>query len=135
MAGVYPVGQSACSFSLMRIHGVAIGGALLASPVCLSAQVLQVDPASVAARAVLSSAPSHVVPAQFQAAPDSLHRPRLSRGAATALGFVGGAAAGLVIAHIVNQSHVGEGQLENYFGIPLGLGVFTAATVFVAMGG
>jgi hypothetical protein len=39
-----------------------------------------------------------------------------------------------VIAHIVNESsETGEGKLENYIGIPLGLAVFAAATVLVAM--
>jgi hypothetical protein len=60
---------------------------------------------------------------------------RRSRLGAAALGFLAGAATGLVIAHIVNQNqNMGEGKLENYFGIPLALGVFTFATIFVAMG-
>lgn len=62
-------------------------------------------------------------------------QPRRSPGGTAALGFLAGAAAGLVIAHFVNEKQrTGEGKLENYLGIPLGLGVFTAATVFVAMG-
>ena len=40
-----------------------------------------------------------------------------------------------MIAHIVNErQRTGEGKLENYIGIPIGLGLFTAVTVFVAMG-
>ncbi|MBA3343855.1 MAG: hypothetical protein H0T44_00935 [Gemmatimonadales bacterium] len=54
---------------------------------------------------------------------------------ATVLAFFAGAGAGLVIAHIVNANQdTGEGKLENYLAIPLGLGGFTAMTVFVAMG-
>jgi hypothetical protein len=52
-----------------------------------------------------------------------------------ALGFLAGAAAGLVIAQVVNETQrTGEGKLENYIGIPLGLGLVTFFTVFVALG-
>jgi hypothetical protein len=52
-----------------------------------------------------------------------------------ALGFLAGAGAGLIIAHIVNQTQDrGEGKLETYIGLPLVLGLFTFATVFVALG-
>ena len=54
---------------------------------------------------------------------------------AAGLGFLAGAAAGLVVAYIVDQSRSsGDGRLENYLGIPLALGTVTFLTVFIAMG-
>jgi hypothetical protein len=69
------------------------------------------------------------------ARPDSLQH-RRSRFGSAALGFLVGAGVGLMIAHIVNENQrTGEGRLENYIGIPLGLGLFTFFTIFVAKGG
>ena len=65
---------------------------------------------------------------------DSVPRPHRSRGAATALGFLAGAAGGLVLAHVVNQRHQGDGRLETYLAVPPMLGLFAAATVFIATG-
>ena len=58
---------------------------------------------------------------------------RRSRLGTASLGFLAGAGAGLVLAYFVNRNKR-EGRLENYIGIPLFVGTFTFATVFVAMG-
>jgi hypothetical protein len=69
------------------------------------------------------------------AVPDSTVGSRRSRVGAAGLGFLAGAAAGLVVAYIVDQSRSsGDGRLENYLGIPLALGTVTFLTVFIAMG-
>lgn len=67
--------------------------------------------------------------------PDTTAEPRRSRAGAAGLGFLAGAAAGVVVAYFVDQSRSsGEGRLENYLGIPLALGTVTFMTVFIAMG-
>lgn len=110
-----------------------VGGSLLLGAVpSLAAQRIAVDSQTVTARfALMSPTPEAGLVHTLRMPADSAGRHHMSQGAATGLGFLAGAAAGLVIAHFVNQN-VSEGKLENYFGIPLALGVFTAATVFVA---
>jgi hypothetical protein len=116
----------------MRPSWLVIGGLLLGGPSSLAAQQLRLDPATVLARAALrSDLPEAVARAPMLITADTTVQPRRSRAEAAALGFLAGAAAGLVVAHVVNHNR-SEGRLENYIGIPLGLGVFAAATVLVA---
>jgi hypothetical protein len=110
-----------------------VGMFVLGHPGAAAGQNIGIDSANAAATAALrpnddSTAAGKEIPA------DSTLRRRTRVGTA-ALGFLAGAGAGLIIAHIVNQTQdPGEGKLENYFGIPFGLGLFTFATVFVALG-
>ena len=112
-----------------------MGGLLLGVAPTLIAQEIAVDSGSAVTRLGLTPLPEGAkVPPSPRISMDNA-APHRSRGGSAAIGFLAGAAAGLVIAHFVNENQrTGEGKLENYLGIPFGLGVFTAATVFVAMG-
>lgn len=105
---------------------------LLGLPGSLVGQSVAVDSATAATTASLRPDDDSLRVSQETPA-DSVLR-RRSRVGPAALGFLAGAGAGLIIAHIVNQSQDGEGKLENYIGIPLALGVFTFMTVLVALG-
>ena len=101
----------------------------------LAAQQIAVDRGSAIARFALKPRPPGAGVQSPRLSVADTARRGLSRGEATGLGFLAGAGVGLVIAHIVNErQRTGEGKLENYIGIPIGLGLFTAVTVFVAMG-
>jgi hypothetical protein len=110
-----------------------VGMFVLGHPGAAAGQNIGIDSANAAATAALrpnddSTAAGKEIPA------DSTLRRRTRVGTA-ALGFLAGAGAGLIIAHIVNQTQDrGEGKLETYIGLPLVLGLFTFATVFVALG-
>jgi hypothetical protein len=58
---------------------------------------------------------------------DSQPPRRFRRGA---IGFLLGASTGVAVAYLVNRGN-GEGRLENYFGIPLGLGIVGFVAGFV----
>ena len=104
---------------------------LLGSPASLLGQGTGVDSASAAATGSLRPTPDSTTPGQESR--DSTLR-RNSRLEPALLGFFAGAGAGLVIAHIVNQTQDrGEGKLENYLAFPPVLGLFTFATVFIAL--
>ena len=109
-------------------------GLLLGAGPSLAAQAISADRESAIARAALKpGTPTAVRAVRLSPVDTAGWNP--SRGEATALGFLAGAGVGLVIAHLVNENKkTGGGKLENYIGIPLGLGLLTAATVFVAMG-
>jgi hypothetical protein len=113
--------------------GLAIGMAT-----SLQAQGLRIDPGTVRSRAALRSAdlparPSR--PVALRIPSDTTARPHRSRLASVGLGFAAGAAAGLVVAYIVDRTQrTGDGRLENYLAIPLALGTATFMTVFVALG-
>jgi hypothetical protein len=84
------------------------------------------------AAATVGLRPTQAEEVDIRAVSDSATH-RRSRLGAAGLGFLAGAGAGLVLAYFVNRNK-GEGRLENYIGIPLVVGTFTFATVFVAMG-
>lgn len=106
---------------------------VLGYPAPLPAQEIGIDSASAAATAALR--PSQDSTESDQKIPADSTLQRRSRLGPAALGFLAGAGAGLIIAHIVNQTQDrGDGKLELYFGLPLALGLFTFATVFVALG-
>lgn len=106
---------------------------VLGHPGAVACQSIGIDSANAAATAALR--PNDDTTRMGKETPADSTLRRRSRVGTAALGFLAGAGAGLIIAHIVNQSQDhGEGRLENYFGIPFGLGLFTFATVFVALG-
>jgi hypothetical protein len=111
----------------------ALAMLVLGQPGTVAGQSIGIDSANAAATATLwpnddTTGMGKEIPA------DSTLRRRTRVGTA-ALGFLAGAGAGLIIAHIVNQTQDrGEGKLETYIGLPLVLGLFTFATVFVALG-
>lgn len=120
-----------CSATL-RICLVMAG--LLVASSRLDAQRLQVDSGAVFSPAWQSQGTTSQRVGAVKNGLDSVPK-RRSRLGTAALGFLGGAGVGLVIAHIVNNGkRTGEGKLENYIGIPLALGAFTFMTVYVALG-
>ena len=124
----------------MRRSWLLVTGLMVGVPPAVHGQQLRMSPSSAAVRASLR--PVHPVaqsalrltPSAVPV-PDSTLGPRRSRVGAAGLGFLAGAAAGVVVAYFVDQSRSsGEGRLENYLGIPLALGTVTFMTVFIAMG-
>jgi hypothetical protein len=119
---------------------ILLAGLALGAAPTVRAQGLRADSASAAARAALRPAE---LPAEIARRPGTadaavfdstagLHRNRVGT---AALGFVAGAAAGVVIAYLVDRGRSsGDGRLENYIAIPLALGTATFMTVFVALG-
>jgi hypothetical protein len=101
----------------------------------LFSQSITVDSASTAYRGRLRvPAPHPDSTAARSASPDTVGQQRSRLGPAV-LGFLAGAGAGFVIAHVINENQrTGEGRLENYIGIPLVLGLVTFFTVFIAKG-
>jgi hypothetical protein len=124
----------------MHSHWLLLTGLLLGTSVSLHAQGLRVNPTTAAARAALRPAdlPASTIPrfATARITPgDTIARPHRSRAGPSGLGFLAGAAAGLLVAYVVDQTKsTGEGRLENYIAIPLALGAVTFMTVFVALG-
>jgi ABC-type Fe3+ transport system permease subunit len=106
----------------------------------LHGQALRVEPSVAAARAALRPSDQPLTaplrsPGAWGIAGDTIDRPHRSRLGTAGLGFLAGAAAGVVVAYFVDRSRdSGEGRLENYIAIPLALGAVTFMTVFVAMG-
>ncbi len=113
--------------------GLAIGVAT-----SLQAQGLRIDPAAVRSRAALRLADSPAAVSrsvELRLPGDTRPRAHRSRLTSAGLGFVAGAAAGLVVAYFVDRTRsTGDGRLENYLAIPLALGTVTFMTVFVALG-
>ena len=123
----------------MRRSWLLVTGLMVGVPPAVHGQQLRMSPSSAAVRASLR--PAHPVESASRLTPsavpvpDSTVGPRRSRVGAAGLGFLAGAAAGVVVAYFVDQSRSsGEGRLENYLGIPLALGTVTFMTVFIAMG-
>jgi ABC-type Fe3+ transport system permease subunit len=119
----------------LLLLGVALG-----ATTSLQGQGLRVDPVSAAARAVLRPAdvptsPFLRPPGASRIADDTVGRKHRSRLGTAGLGFLAGAATGMVVAYLVDRTKdTGDGRLENYIAIPLALGTVTFMTVFVAMG-
>ncbi|HET6576874.1 MAG TPA: hypothetical protein VFG66_01025 [Gemmatimonadales bacterium] len=124
----------------MYRHWLLLSGLTIAASAPLHGQGLRIDPSAVAARAALRPSDQAAAAPQrpsgaWGIAGDTISRPHRSRLGTAGLGFLAGAAAGVVVAYFVDRSgDSGEGRLENYLGIPLALGVVTFMTVFVAMG-
>jgi hypothetical protein len=111
---------------------VMVAGLLLGNGPPLRGQSIAVDSATAAAAEGLRPTKASTEGVPIPPAADTTAHRRSRLGTAS-LGFLAGAGAGLVLAHFVNRNK-GEGRLENYIGIPLFVGTFTFATVFVAMG-
>jgi hypothetical protein len=109
-----------------------VAGLLLGNSQSLSGQGIAVDSATAAAAERLRPTQTSTDGVAVPPATDTTTHRRSRLGTAS-LGFLAGAGAGLVLAYFVNRNK-GEGRLENYIGIPLVVGTFTFATVFVAMG-
>ena len=126
------VGMALAGRTPMQVLGWIVATVcLLGSPASLLAQGTGVDSASAAATESLRPKPDSITPGQESR--DSALR-RNSQLETALLGFLAGAAAGLVIAHIVNQTRDGgNDKLETYLALPPVLGLFTFATVFIAL--
>lgn len=111
----------------------ALAMLVLGQPGTVACQSIGIDSANAAATAALR--PNDDTTGMGKEIPADSTLRRRSRVGTAALGLLAGAGAGLIIAHIVNQTQgPGEGKLETYIGLPLVLGLFTFATVFVALG-
>lgn len=123
----------------MYRHWLLLSGLTIAASAPLHGQGLRIDPSAAAARAALRLSDQAVTtprrpPGAWRISGDTISRPHRSRLGTAGLGFLAGAAAGVVVAYFVDRSSSGEGRLENAIAIPLALGVVTFMTVFVAMG-
>ena len=117
-----------------------LAGLMMGVAPALYGQQLRVDRRSAVARASLgpdSGMPraTRPVPGSAASVADTTEESRRSRAGAAGLGFLAGAAGGLVVAYFVDQSRdSGDGRLENYLGIPLAMGTVTFMSVFIGRG-